>query len=143
MDSSLAYRLIADTIIVVHLSFVVFVVGGLLLVYLGYFLDWRWVRNPWFRILHLLGVAVVVVQSWFGLICPLTTWEMNFRAKAGEEVYQGAFMSYWLQELLYYEAPFWIFVVIYTLFGGLVLASWFVVRPRPFGAASRNHDSSV
>ena len=132
MQSSEAYRLIADTILVVHVLFVIFVVGGLLLVYLGRILQWQWVRNRCLRIVHLLAVAVVVVQSWFGMICPLTTWEMTLRAKAGDSVYQGSFISHWMQRLLYYEAPFWLFVVAYTVFGVLVLASWFVVEPRHF-----------
>jgi hypothetical protein len=132
LDSSTFYSLAADTLLVTHVLFVVFVVLGLLLVYVGKLRFWSWVRNPWFRMLHLLAIGVVVVQSWFGIICPLTTWEMSLRAKAGMSVYQGSFISHWLQELLYYQFPFWVFVVCYTVFGGLVVLSWFVVRPRSF-----------
>ena len=103
-----------------------------MLVYVGLFLSWQWVRNLWFRITHLFGIAVVVLQSWFGVICPLTTWEMYLRSRAGGESYEGGFIMHWLNELLYYEAPSWVFVVCYTAFGGLVLLSWFVVRPRRF-----------
>ena len=134
MDSSDIYRLMADSLLLLHVLFVLFVVAGLLVVYLGWFFGWAWVRNPWFRVAHLLGIGVVVVQSWLGMICPLTVWEMSLRAKAGDRVYEGSFVSHWLQTLLYYEAPFWVFVLIYTLFGGLVLASWFIVRPRSFGS---------
>ena len=134
MDSSEFYRLMADSLLLLHLLFVLFVVAGLLVIYLGWFFEWRWVRNPWFRIIHLLGITVVVVQSWLGMICPLTIWEMSLRAKAGDHVYEGSFVSHWMQTLLYYEAPFWVFILIYTVFGGLVLASWFIVRPRPFAS---------
>jgi hypothetical protein len=116
---------------------VAFVVVGLILVYIGFFLSWQWVRNPWFRIVHLVGIAVVVLQSWFGVICPLTTWEMNLRANAGKNVYDGAFVTYWLNQLLYYQAPQWVFIVCYTVFGWLVLFSWFVVRPRSFSVGNR------
>lgn len=137
METGEGYRLLADTILVVHVLFVAFVICALLLVYLGGLLDWRWVRNPWLRILHLAAVAVVVLQSWLGLICPLTIWEMSLRAKAGDRVYEGSFISHWLRELLYYEAPLWVFAVVYTVFGILVAASWLLVRPRPFGAVDR------
>jgi hypothetical protein len=73
-----------------------------------------------------------VVQSWLAAICPLTTLEMTFRSRAGDAVYPGSFIGHWLETLLYYDAPAWVFVLCYTAFGALVLASWFWVRPRPF-----------
>jgi hypothetical protein len=126
------YVVAADALLVIHGLFVLFLVLGLLLIYLGKLLSWQWVRNPWFRVTHLLGISVVAVQSWFGMICPLTIWEMSLRSKAGEAVYSGAFVANWVAELLYFQAPPWVFVVCYTFFGALVLSSWFVVRPRPF-----------
>lgn len=126
------YALAADVILVSHVFFVVFVVFGLILVYVGWFLSWNWVRNPWFRTAHLAGIGIVVLQSWFGIICPLTIWEMNLREKAGDNTYDSSFIVHWLNQLLYYQAPPWVFVVCYTVFGGLVLISWFTVRPRSF-----------
>jgi hypothetical protein len=132
MESQTLYSLVADTILVTHVLFVAFVVLGLILIFVGKFLSWLWVRNPWFRVAHLLGIGVVVLQAWFGVICPLTIWEMDLRSKAGETIYEGSFITHWLNALLYYQAPSWVFVVCYTVFGGLVSASWFLVRPRAF-----------
>ena len=132
------YVVAAEVLLVMHVLFVVFVVLGLILIFMGKILFWQWVKNPWFRIAHLLGVGVVVVQSWFGVICPLTIWEMNLRLKAGETVYEGSFITHWLREILYYQAPSWVFVVSYTIFGGLALASWFLVRPRAFSVEGDN-----
>ena len=122
--------LAADLLLVLHASFVAFVIFGLVLIIAGRFLSWSWVRNRWFRIVHVACIGIVVVQSWFGVICPLTTWEMALRSKAGDTTYEGSFISHWLGELLYYEAPAWVFVLAYTAFGALVLISWFWVRPR-------------
>ena len=129
------YRVAADALLVTHALFVAFVVFGLLLIIAGKWRSWRWVRNPWFRVAHLAAIGVVVLQSWLGVICPLTTWEMALRAKAGDATYPGSFIAHWVGELLYYRAPAWVFVVSYTVFGALVLASWFWVRPRPFDFA--------
>jgi len=134
MESQALYSMVADAILVTHVLFVAFVVLGLILIFVGKFLSWLWVRNPWFRVTHLLGIGVVVLQAWFGVICPLTIWEMDLRSKAGETIYEGSFITHWLNQLLYYQAPSWVFVVCYTAFGGLVLASWFLVRPRAFSA---------
>lgn len=130
MFSPSVLLLIADTILILHVLFVAFVVFGLIAVYVGYFLNWRWVRNRLFRIIHLCAIGYVVGQAWLGAVCPLTTWEMALRAEAGAATYSGSFIQYWLHSLLYFTLPEWVFVVVYTLFGSLVLASWFVVRPR-------------
>jgi hypothetical protein len=121
--------LVADAILIVHVLFVGFVVLGLTAIYLGLLLRWSWVRNIWFRVLHLAGIGIVVLQSWLGVICPLTTWEMVVREKAGAETYSGSLIQHWLQSILYYSAPEWVFIVCYTVFGGFALASWFIVRP--------------
>ena len=137
MDKNVFYLIAADLIIVTHFLFVAFVVLGLALVLIGKLRSWSWVYNPWFRLAHAAGVGVVALQSWFGAICPLTSWEMALRAKAGEAVYSGSFIAHWLEMILYYQAPAWVFILVYTLFGGLVAASWFWVRPRQFGERGR------
>ena len=72
------------------------------------------------------------MQSWLGVVCPLTTWEMALRRRAGDETYSGTFISHWLDALLYYEAPEWVFIGAYTAFALIVVVGWFWVRPRPF-----------
>ena len=129
MESQTFYLLAADMLLLTHVLFVAFVVCGLLLILAGKLFSWGWVRNRIFRLAHLIAIGVVVVQSWFGVICPLTTWEMALREKAGDVVYGGTFMSHWLETILYYNAPAWVFVVCYTIFGLLVAVSWFWVRP--------------
>lgn len=121
--------LVADGLLVLHSLIVVFVVGGLFLIILGGLRGWAWVHNRWFRLAHLGAIGCVVVQSWLGLVCPLTTWEMAMRTRAGEAVYSGSFVAHWLSRLLYYDAPAWVFVLSYTLFAALVVACWFWVRP--------------
>jgi len=126
------HLLAADALLLVHTLFVVCVVGGLPVIIVGGLLGYNWVRNPWFRVAHLLAIAFVTLQAWAGRICPLTTWEMMLRRRAGETTYTESFVSYWLSRLLYYDAPPWVFLALYTGFGILVLASWYWVRPLPF-----------
>lgn len=132
MEDGALYLLAADAILFVHVLFVVFVVVGLLLILVGKWLSWAWVRNPWFRLAHVAAISVVVIQSWLGRICPLTVWETALRERAGQATYSGSFIAHWLESLLYYQAPAWLFVMAYTSFGLLVVASWFWVRPHRF-----------
>ncbi len=132
MDSSILLLLTADAILLLHVLFVAFVVIGMVLIFIGKVRVWSWVRNPWFRLTHLAAITVVVAQSWLGLICPLTTIEMALRSRAGDAVYSGSFISHWLETILYYQLPPWVFVVCYMAFGTVVIASWFWIRPRRF-----------
>lgn len=132
MDSSTIFLIAADAVLLLHILFVAFVVFGLLLIFAGKLRGWSWVRNPWFRLAHLIAISVVVILSWFGIICPLTTIEMTLRSRGGGAVYPGAFISHWLETLLYYQLPAWVFVVCYMIFGVIVAASWFWIRPRRF-----------
>ena len=124
------YLMAADAVLLLHVLFVVFVVVGLVLILAGRLLSWDWVRNWWFRVAHLAAIGVVVLQSWLGVICPLTTLEMYLRDKAGDATYTGSFVSHWLESILYYRAPAWVFAVAYTAFAIIVVMSWVWVRPR-------------
>ena len=75
------------------------------------------------------GIAPVSLPS-RQAICPLTTVEMALRARAGDATYTGSFIAHWLESLLYYQAPAWVFAACYTAFGAIVFGSWFWVRPR-------------
>ena len=86
-------------------------------------------RNGWFRLAHLTAIAVVAAQAWLGRICPLTILEMWLRRQAGQTTYEGSFIQHWVSEVLYYSAPPWVFVILYTGFGLLVVAAWFLVPP--------------
>jgi len=124
------FLIFADLLLILHTLLVAFVILGLLATLIGYVRNWRWVRNYWFRLSHLVVIAVVVLQSWLGVLCPLTSWEMALRERAGEAGYDGSFIEHWLQSLLYYSAPDWVFILAYTVFGALVVLSWILVRPR-------------
>ena len=124
------YRWLADAVVVVHATWVAFLVLGALAILLGAWLRWSWVRNFWFRAIHFLMIAIVVGESLLGFACPLTTWEDAFRAQAGEEVVQGTFIGRLAHDVIFYDAPPWAFDVLYFLFGALIALTLWLVPPR-------------
>ena len=129
MRDDLPFQLLADVVLTLHFVVVAFVVGGLVLVIIGNLSGWRWVNDYSFRLAHLGAIAVVVAEAWLGATCPLTTLEMWLRAQAHATTYSSSFIEHWVQRVLYYEAPSWIFVLGYSLFGLLVVATWFYFPP--------------
>lgn len=130
MNDPLPYQLLADAVLTLHVATVIFVVGGLVFIIVGNLRAWQWVNALWFRLAHLAAIAVVVAEAWVGAVCPLTSLEMWLRAKTRTTTYAGSFIEHWLQRLLYYDAPTWVFTLAYSLFGLVVIAAWWYLPPR-------------
>jgi polyferredoxin len=126
----LAYRVLADAVLLLHFGIVLFVVGGLPVIVVGNICRWRRVNSFWFRLAHLVAIGVVVVQAWLGQVCPLTTLESWLRVQAGEPSYNQGFIEHWVQRMLFYQAPAWVFTLAYTAFGALVAVAWRLFPPR-------------
>ncbi|HET6328066.1 MAG TPA: DUF2784 domain-containing protein [Planctomycetaceae bacterium] len=124
------YRISADAVVVLHATYVGFVIFGELAILLGIVLRWGWIRNRTFRLLHLLAILVVVLEAWCGLTCPLTTWENWLREQAGQTVEEGDFIGRWVHHALFYRADPEVFAIIYSAFGALVVFSLIVAPPR-------------
>jgi len=120
----------ADLILVVHALIVGFVIGGQALILVGWWRDWSWVRNLWFRLAHLLTIAIVVLQAWLGRLCPLTIWEQQLRRAAGQGHHDESFIEYWISRFLYLDLPWWTFVAAYTAFAVLVVWTWWRLPPK-------------
>ena len=116
----------ADALLVFHFLIAAFIVGGLLFVWLGAALGWRWVRNPWFRYLHLGAIAFVAGEAVLEVACPLTAWEDLLRGGARPE----SFIGRWAWRLLYYQAPEWVFTTAYVAWALATLLTLRLVPPR-------------
>lgn len=132
------YQLLADAVLLIHFSVVLFVVGGLALILAGNFLDWRWVNHYWFRLLHLTAIGVVIAESWLGITCPLTTLEWWLREQIGVRPESASFIQHWVHTVIFYDAPNWAFAMVYTVFGVLVAATWWFFPPKSFTSGNKN-----
>lgn len=124
------YQVLADAVLVVHLGVVCFVLGGLACILVGNIAKvWPWVNALGFRLTHLAAIGWVVLQAWLGQDCPLTTWESWLRIQAGGSGYQKGFIEHWVQWLIFYQAPGWVFTALYSGFAVLVIAAWVAYPP--------------
>ena len=90
----MAYRILADMVIGVHLCFVVFVVlGGLLVL--------RWRVLMW---LHIPAAIWGVLIEFAGWTCPLTPLENDLLRMSGEAGYSSDFIQHYLISILYPDA---------------------------------------
>lgn len=125
------YALLADIIVVFHLLYVAFAVGGETVIIAGWLFRWRWIKNPVFRIAHLISVVLVAVEASFGIFCPLTIWEYKLRELAGQRVERDiSFIARLVRMALFYDLPLWVFTVVYISFGILVVLTFVFIPPR-------------
>ena len=125
-----AYVWLADSTVILHASFVLFVVGGQFLILLGWLSNWRWTRNFIFRVTHLAAILFVMLEAWLGVNCPLTVLENRLRELAGLAGYELSFIGYWLNRMLFYTAPEWVFTSLYSGFGLLVVLTFLAYPPQ-------------
>jgi hypothetical protein len=85
------YRTLADGLVLFHVTFVLFVaLGGLLVL--------RWNRLAWVHVPCAIWGALVEFGGW---ICPVTPLEVHLRVLGGEEGYTGGFIENYILPILY------------------------------------------
>lgn len=85
------FRVLADTVLLVHLGFIVFVLlGGLLLLW------WPW--GPW---IHLPAATWGAAVELFGWFCPLTPLENALRRAGGSAGYAESFIEHYILPIIY------------------------------------------
>ena len=85
------YRLLADTLVVVHFAFIAFALGGGLGV----------LARPFVALLHVPAALWAMWTEFTHTICPLTPWEQALRLRAGQAGYRGGFVEHYLIPVIY------------------------------------------
>jgi len=127
----LSDAVIAAAILVVHFVIIAFNVLGLFVIPIGALLRWRFVRVAWLRLLHLAILAIVAGQAVAGRACFLTVWQNDL---TGNRTAPEPMIAHWIDGLIYWNLPIWVFAIIYCGVFAYVLALTIFV---PFGPRSR------
>jgi hypothetical protein len=118
---------LANTILVLHALLVLFIVGGLVAIWVGAAFRQGWVCNRAFRLTHLVAIGLVAALAALDVPCPLTVLEDWLRTGAAGP--QG-FVQRWVSAWLYYDLPTWVFAIAYVAFLLVVVVTWWRIPPR-------------
>lgn len=129
-------RWMADAILALHAVYVLFVVGGMVLICVGAACHWQWVRYFWFRILHLAAIVLVAIEAIVGVACPLTVLEDWLRSS---EQASAGFVGRWVHRILFWDFPLWVFTSVYLLLALFALRAWWKWPPIRRARSSRMH----
>ncbi|MDH3979961.1 MAG: DUF2784 domain-containing protein [Gammaproteobacteria bacterium] len=125
----MSYRIAADLLVVLHFSFIVFVV-------LGGLLAFKWRRVMFLHLPAVIWAVLLELNSW---ICPLTPWEQQLRQGAGEAGYTGSFIAHYLMPVLYppgLDEPAQLMLAVAVILINLLIYGWLLGR-RVFGSPLR------
>lgn len=118
---------LADAVLALHLLVIGFNVFGLVVIPLGAWLGWRFVRVAWWRVLHVAALAVVAGQALAGRACFLTLWQ---DALAGRPGHPLPLLMRWVNRVIFWPLPLWVFAALYVLVWVYVLVLLWAVPPR-------------
>jgi len=121
--------ILADIIAIIHLGYVIYVILGFIFIVVGIILGWKWIRNLPFRITHLLAIVGVACEALLGVNCPLTVLEFKLRYAFNFSEEKVSFIGAIIDSLLYYNAPGWLFTIIYAAFALLVIITFIIAPP--------------
>jgi hypothetical protein len=117
---------LGQAVLAAHLAVIAFNVFGLVAIPLGAARGWAWVRVRWWRVLHLASLAVVALQAALGRACFLTLWQDDLTGGG----HADPLIMRWVNGLIYWPLPIWVFTAAYLAVFAYVLALWWWVRPR-------------
>ena len=118
---------LAAAILALHLVIIAFNVAFLIVTPIGAWQGWRIVRITWLRLLHLALMAIVAGQALAGRACILTIWQSDL---AGRSATPPPFIMHFVDSLIYWNFPMWVFTALYVaVFLYVVALSIFI----PFG----------
>ena len=127
--------MLAHLVLAIHLAIVAFNVAGLVVIPLGAWLGWTFVRWRAWRVLHVVSWAAVALQAATGRACFLTDWQ--YALSSGEGSSEPMIVR-WVNAVIYWPLPLWVFALIYMAAFAWVLALLWIVPPvksdskRPF-----------
>ena len=117
----MGYSLAADLVVIIHLAFAGFVIIGFFSLVVGPIFGWAWTYGKRFRIVYLICIVFVALEALLGVSCPLTILENRLLRAAGESGYDRSFIGHLANQVLFYDAPEWVFTLIYVTLAFLSL----------------------
>jgi Protein of Unknown function (DUF2784) len=135
MDAS-SRLMLADLILAIHLGVIAFNVFGLVVIPLGAWRRWPFVRVFWWRALHLASLAVVALQALLGRVCFLTIWQAELAAP-GHAGLPAPLIARWVNGLIFWPLPLWVFALLYVAVCVIALLLWRLMPPRRRRRSSR------
>ena len=118
--------LLAHVVLAIHAAVIVFNVAGLIVIPLGAWLGWGFVRSPAWRVVHVVSWAIVALQAATGRACFLTDWQETLEGGTNDP---EPLIARLVNAAIYWPLPLWVFALLYAAAFAWVVALLWIVPP--------------
>lgn len=120
---------LALVVLAIHVAVIAFNIFGLVVVPLGAWRGWTFVRGFGWRAVHLALLFVVALQALFGRACFLTVWQAALEQDAGQAASRAPLIARWVDGVIFWNLPIGFFAALYVAVLIYALALWRWVPP--------------
>ena len=115
----------SEIVLLFHFSIFLFMILSFILIPLGYHKKWKWVKNKYYRLIHLVLMGIIFIETILGFMCPLTILENFLRndIKINNKITQI------IHQIMYCDLPTYQFITLYLLSLSYLIFLWFFFKP--------------
>ena len=115
----------SEIVLFFHFIVFLFITVSFFLIPFGYFQKWKWVKNKYYRLTHLVLMGIILIETILGFMCPLTILENFLRNNI--EVDNN--LTQIIHQIMYWNLPNYQFIILYILSFSYLIFLWFFFKP--------------
>ena len=117
--------LFSEIVLLFHFCIFLFMVLSFFLIPLGYHKKWEWVKNRYYRLIHLILMGIIFIETILGFMCPLTILEDFLR----NDIEINNKITQIIHQVMYWDLPTNQFIILYLLSLLYLIFLWFFFKP--------------
>ena len=115
----------SEIVLLFHFCIFLFVILSFFLIPLGYSRKWEWVKNKYYRLIHLILMGIIFIETILGFMCPLTILENFLR----NDIEINNKITQIIHQVMYWDLPTYQFIILYLLSLLYLIFLWFFFKP--------------
>ena len=117
--------LFSEIVLLFHFCIFLFMILSFFLIPLGYYQEWKWVKNKYYRLIHLVLMGIIFIETILGFMCPLTILENFLR----NDIEINNKITQIIHQIMYWDLPTYQFIILYLLSLLYLIFLWCFFKP--------------
>ena len=117
--------LFSEIVLLFHFCIFLFILLSFFLIPFGYYQKWKWVKNKYYRLIHLVLMGIIFIETILGFMCPLTILENFLR----NDIEVDNNLTQIIHQIMYWNLPNYQFIILYILSFSYLIFLWFFFKP--------------
>ena len=115
----------SEIVLLFHFCIFLFMILSFFLIPLGYYQKWELVKNKYYRLIHLVLMGIIFIETILGFMCPLTILESFLR----NDIEINNKITQIIHQIMYCDLPTYQFIILYLFSLLYLIFLWFFFKP--------------